>query len=234
MNSDLNLNAYRDTKQVQIYANHDFIYPAEDLIFSEFHDLLGKSVVLDLGVGGGRTTKRLHPLCKYYLGIDYSIEMVQACKAKFGHTIDIINFDARHILQLDKNFDFVFFSFNGIDYMGNDDRLKLLKDLYQILNPGGLFFFSSHSLSFFPFKDDYINRKNAHINIFDAKARGWELLVDYASDFICYYVDPRLQVILLEAMGFEVIAIMDSSGKSINLFAPDREQYMFHYLTRKK
>jgi hypothetical protein len=59
------------------------------------------------------------------------------------------------------------------------------------------------------------------------------MLVDYSSEFITYYIDPRLQILQLQAVGFEILAIMDSNAKFMNLLNPDPEQYMFHYLARK-
>ena len=46
--------------------------------------------------------------------------------------------------------DFVLFSFNGIDYVGHDDRARVLKQVARILRPGGIFVFSSHNLKAVP------------------------------------------------------------------------------------
>ena len=235
MTEDFNLNAYRKKEQVEIYASHEYIFQAEMTIFSAYCENLKNSDVLDIGVGGGRTTKFLYPLCKSYLGIDYSAELVEVCKARFNSlpSDTIIIYDARKIESLNKKFDFICFSFNGIDYMGHDDRVYFLQAVYKILNPGGFFFFSSHSLCHFPFKHDHVNKKNAGVNLFEAKSRGWEMLIDYASEFITYYIDPRLQILQLQASGFEVYDILDSEGGVIKLLNPDPEKYMFHYLARK-
>jgi SAM-dependent methyltransferase len=235
MADDFNLNAYRKKEQVEIYANQEYIFKAEEMIFSAYCESLKKSDVLDIGVGGGRTTKLLYPLCKTYLGIDYSVELVDACNTRFNSLPPntIINYDARNIEQLNKKFDFICFSFNGIDYMGHEDRIKFLQSVYRTLNPNSFFFFSSHSLCHYPFKHDHVNQKNANVNLFEAKARGWEMLIDYASEFITYYIDPRLQILQLQAAGFEVYEILDSEGVVIKLLSPDPDKYMFHYLARK-
>jgi SAM-dependent methyltransferase len=46
------------------------------------------------------------------------------------------------------SFDFVLFSFNGIDYVNHSDRLTILKEIRRVLRPGGWFCFSTHNLNF--------------------------------------------------------------------------------------
>jgi ubiquinone/menaquinone biosynthesis C-methylase UbiE len=46
-------------------------------------------------------------------------------------------------------FDFILFSWNGIDTMSHDDRLKVLQEIIRVGNEGGLFCFSSHNLQNF-------------------------------------------------------------------------------------
>jgi ubiquinone/menaquinone biosynthesis C-methylase UbiE len=62
--------------------------------------------MLDIGVGGGRTTKYFFPLAKEYVGIDYSPEMIQACKKKFPE----LRFEVADVRNLslfgDGHFDF--------------------------------------------------------------------------------------------------------------------------------
>ena len=46
----------------------------------------------------------------------------------------------------DNSFDFILFSFNGIDYISHDERLKVLEEIRRILKPEGYFCFSTHNL----------------------------------------------------------------------------------------
>ncbi len=39
--------------------------------------------MLDIGVGGGRTTRHFAPLARTYLGVDYSAAMIARCKREF-------------------------------------------------------------------------------------------------------------------------------------------------------
>ena len=47
----------------------------------------------------------------------------------------------------DGSFDFVLFSYNGIDYVSHDDRLKILQEVRRVGKPGGYFCFSTHNLN---------------------------------------------------------------------------------------
>lgn len=106
--------------------------------------------MLDIGVGGGRTTHHFAPLVRDYTGIDYSAEMVAACQQRFSpspYSMTLEVGDARNMKQFaDNTFDFVLFSFNGIDYVSHGDRLQILREIHRVGKPGGYFFFSSHNL----------------------------------------------------------------------------------------
>jgi len=52
-----------------------------------------------------------------YIGVDYSAEMIAACCQKFPDLVWQVA-DARNLEQFaDNYFDFILFSFNGIDYI---------------------------------------------------------------------------------------------------------------------
>ena len=44
------------------------------------------------------------------------------------------------------SFDFVLFSYNGIDTMSHVNRLRVFDEVFRLLVSGGLFAFSSHNL----------------------------------------------------------------------------------------
>jgi ubiquinone/menaquinone biosynthesis C-methylase UbiE len=55
--------------------------------------------------------------------------------------------DARSMIQFaDNSFDFILFSFNGIDCVPHSDRLQILQEICRVGKPGCHFFFSSHNL----------------------------------------------------------------------------------------
>lgn len=101
--------------------------------------------ILDMGVGAGRTTTILRAISEDYIGIDYTQEMVQACRAKHPG-VPILQMDARDLGRFeDERFALVVFSFNGIDSVDLADRWKILKEVHRVLQPGGLFLFSAHN-----------------------------------------------------------------------------------------
>lgn len=106
--------------------------------------------MLDLGVGGGRTTLHFAPRVQSYLGVDYAPAMVAACQARFSDhpawRMEVA--DARRMFRYpDHSFDFVLFSFNGIDYLETEeDRRSALQEIRRVLTPGGVFAFSTHNL----------------------------------------------------------------------------------------
>src|ERR1700680_4191792 len=77
----LNQNRYRDPAVVAKYVAQDGLHSAEQYLFGRY--IKAGADILDVGVGGGRTTKFLAARAGSYLGIDYSEEMICACQLKF-------------------------------------------------------------------------------------------------------------------------------------------------------
>jgi SAM-dependent methyltransferase len=100
--------------------------------------------VLDIGVGGGRTTGPLSSMFHKYIGIDYSEAMIVAAKSLFPG-LDLRTMDARK-LEFDEEFDCVVFSYNGIDSVNYNDRQLIFDQVAKVLRPGGYFIYSTHNL----------------------------------------------------------------------------------------
>ena len=117
---------------------------AEKYLFEQ-HLRLGL-VILDMGVGGGRTTPFLAKDAARYVGADYSEAMVGACRRRFPD-LEFRHCDATDMAQFaDAEFDAVVFSFNGIDVItSNEGRSRCLAETARVLRPGGIFIFSSHN-----------------------------------------------------------------------------------------
>ena len=148
--NDQNQRTYASAGIVWYYTQLNQLQPAEQVILDRFKPQLSSMRLLDIGIGGGRTTNVFAPLVKEYVGIDYSAEMVAACQKRFAKTLPSLALevaDARAMQQFaDDSFDFILFSFNGIDYVPEGDRLKIFEEVKRVGKSGGYFCFSSHNL----------------------------------------------------------------------------------------
>jgi ubiquinone/menaquinone biosynthesis C-methylase UbiE len=135
---------------VDEYASAAELQPPERAILSSLRDQLPRMKMLDIGVGAGRTTVHFAKTVAEYWGIDYSEAMIAACRRRFpdeGNKICFAACDARDMaICPDHFFSFVLFSFNGIDYVTHQDRLRVFKEVQRVGRAGGLFCFSTHNI----------------------------------------------------------------------------------------
>jgi SAM-dependent methyltransferase len=143
---------YGDPEVVEEFLNMDYLLPPEQAVLNALSGWLQGKSVLDVGVGAGRTTTPFATLAGRYLGIDYSEAMVEACRGRFVGNAgwEFRCHDARRVTELGRPWDFVQFSFNGIDHLGQPDRIRFFRDIRSMLEPGGYFSFSSHNLRALP------------------------------------------------------------------------------------
>jgi SAM-dependent methyltransferase len=135
------------------YSEFDFLLPPERRILNELGDKLQGARILDLGVGAGRTAIHLAPRASRYVGIDVSRPMIEACERRFrgrfaSDRVEFREGDVRDLRAIpDDSFDFVLFSFNGLDVVGRHaERLDALGEVARVCATGGMFCFSSHNL----------------------------------------------------------------------------------------
>jgi SAM-dependent methyltransferase len=128
------------------YGAEGFTDAGEQAAVTWLAPALKGAAVLDLGVGGGRTTAFLAPPAGRYLGIDSSAGMVRLASER-RPSEDIQLGDARHLEGIeDDSFDIVVFSNNGIDAVGHDGRPAVLAEVARVLRPGGLLLLSTFNL----------------------------------------------------------------------------------------
>ncbi len=144
-----NQKTYASADIVRYYEQINQLQPAEQLIFDRLSPSLPTMKVLDIGVGAGRTTQYLADRTAEYIGIDSSAEMIAACQTRFpDRSFQVC--DARNMAEFASGyFDFVLFSFNGIDYVNHDDRLTILQEIHRVCKPGAIVCFSTHNLQSF-------------------------------------------------------------------------------------
>jgi ubiquinone/menaquinone biosynthesis C-methylase UbiE len=142
--SDPNLHVYNAPAVAEHYAALNYLTPCERLLFDEY--LRSGMAILDLGVGGGRTTPYLSSMASHYVGLDYAWEMISACRRKFPH----LEFELGNAAELSKftsaSFDAVIMAFNGMDYViPEESRFRALGEIHRVLKPEGILIFSSHN-----------------------------------------------------------------------------------------
>lgn len=144
MKPDRNREAFSRPRSVQEYAKAEGLTACETYLFSKYVQLGGD--ILDLGVGGGRTAPFLAERAGRYIGIDYSMAMVEACRKKYPGQCFVCA-DATDLKRYqDQTFDVIVFAFNGIDAIPSDDRrIRCFKEVARLLRKNGLFILSSHN-----------------------------------------------------------------------------------------
>ena len=137
------IKVYNTPEVVARYAAMDSLSACEQVLFDTYLRL--GTTILDLGVGAGRTTPHLSSIASRYVGVDYSEEMIRACRTRFPH-LQFNVADATDLSQFaDASFDAIVFSYNGLDCLPHEKREDCLRECHRILKPGGVYIFSTHN-----------------------------------------------------------------------------------------
>jgi SAM-dependent methyltransferase len=245
---------YRRKDVVDHYATTHALMPAETYLLSRFRSAIAGKSVLDIGIGTGRTTPHLLALTPRYIGVDYSPEMV-ARSAELHPKADVRVADARDLSSFGKEqFDFVLFSYNGIDSVSDIDRLVVLREIRALLRPGGMFVFSAHSLTGRRGPFSLVNLKlsphpirllagirwyakgilNHLLAPGQRRAPGYALLTERAARYRClsYHVSKPFQVAQLEAAGFKVIEMINEKGQPTRAGDDDGDRWTYYVTTK--
>ena len=227
---DINLKPYLSDEVVTYYSESKDLQNPEETILKLLADKLPAMRMLDIGVGAGRTTVHFAHRVKQYQAIDYSEKMIAACKKRFEGKIAENVFSVLDIRNLgsfpENSFDFVLFSFNGIDHISMDERITAFQDIRKTLSSGGYFCFSTHNIQCIPnwlniqfrwnvfevVKRIFRQAKVKTINkqaLDNYKAKDYVLLNDGAHDFgsEIHYARPSWQIKSLKQCGFNEIRI---------------------------
>jgi SAM-dependent methyltransferase len=142
--SAANLQIYNQPEVASHYAILNYLTPCEQLLFGLY--IKPGAAILDIGVGGGRTTPYLSSLASRYLGIDYASEMIRVCRRKHPD-LEFVEAEASDLSFLaSASFDAVVIAFNGLDYVIPDEkRARCFKECHRVLKTGGVVLFSSHN-----------------------------------------------------------------------------------------
>lgn len=227
---------YEDASVVSQYRDRQKLSRPEQAILNILKPKMLESMI-DIGVGAGRTTVSFAPIFKHYVGVDYSSAMVEAARQKFANNPKYIFLycDARDMSVINADsYDFVLFSFNGIDCVSYQDRQKILAEIKRIGKPGSYFAFSTHNLynvpvlfsfqcprnplkypieyrrykgvnKLNPSKDEIL--KNDYYSIIDGD-------INFAAQYL--YYKPERQLLELKEHGFSNIQIFSlKNGKEL-------------------
>ena len=141
---DPNPRIYNAPEVVAHYGALEYITPAERLLFERY--LRPGDCILDLGVGGGRTTPYLSSIASRYVGADYAAEMVAICQRKFPAITFVLASATKLTMFENESYDSVVMAFNGFDYVvGQTSRRAAYAEVRRVLKPGGRFIFSGHN-----------------------------------------------------------------------------------------
>jgi SAM-dependent methyltransferase len=249
-----NERTYFSTNVLDSYTTYELMR-AEALVLLKYQPSFAERDVLDIGVGTGRTTVYLAPLAKHYIGIDFSpvfIDFVNKAmphiQAQLGDMRDLSDFGA-------EEFDFVMASFNVIDVVAHNDRIKTLREVHRVLRPGGIFIFSSHNLTYelagyapkLKFSRNAIRQvslmfqwfvqlmNHAKIKKHRVFGEDYAILNDEGHDFstLHYYIDHVSQRRQIGEHNFTVLGVYDICGDALAPQAIDRSSPFLMYVVQK-
>jgi SAM-dependent methyltransferase len=249
---EVNRRGYASAKVVGWYDALDFIHPTEAVILERLLPAIKDKKLLDLGIGGGRTTKFLLEVSRDYTGIDYTPESIDAAKRKYPEA-NLLWGDARDLSTFPNNgFAFVLFSLNGLDYVAHEDRLGVLREVFRVLQPGGFFMFSTHNRDYrnfnkLPWQEDLQFNLNFLKNCLYALAflpkhfrmqkhevhtDEYAIVNDNAHGFslLSYYIGIVRQKAQLAATGFGKIEAYDMEGRKVE---SDRDSPWTYFVAQK-
>ncbi|CAN5153898.1 class I SAM-dependent methyltransferase [soil metagenome] len=253
-----NLGIYRRPATARWYATQTGLFAAEEAAFALTRQAWEGGDVLDIGIGGGRTSDFLAPSARSYVGVDFSAPMVAAAKARHPN-LNLQNADARDLSRFtDEAFDFAFFSYNGIDAVDDLDRALILAEARRVLRPGGLFVFSAHNLDCLEpgkFWRDVLSvtlssspvalakslaripirlRNYLAASASQVRTDRYAIKLDAGNDFASphYYAGIAEVGRQLRASGLDLATVLDEQGRETDHLM-DRSSTTLHYIARK-
>jgi len=249
---------FYNEKRVKEYARRNFLCPPEQRIIEKFSELWREWALLDIGVGGGRTTRHFAPLVRRYVGLDYVPEMVDTCQRNFLSGYENCEFRVGDVRRLngidDEEFNFLLFSYNGLGEVPSIDQEVALREMRRVIKKGGFLFFSQMNLLWVPdlFRFKFAKRPDRCMrqirNTLRLRKRNpdWRkisaekqaILFHYVYDLTQpqLFIEPRYQAEKLELIGLSKIQIyLNSTGElwdMRNNEAIKHEPYVYYLAQR--
>lgn len=228
---------YEQQDVVSYYVKWRGLLPPEISILSELREWLSGKAILDIGVGGGRTTEALCELGSTYMGIDVSENMITACRESFGGRYNNCKFTVCDVRSMgsfaDHSYDFILFSFNGLDALSVSDRTLALREVKRVGRKSGYFCFSAHNIQCIPAQlrpaqvwnpIKYAWRVYRWLSLailnkgyLGLQAKPYAMVYDGAHRLRIpnYYVKPDAQISQLQQLGFRNIRVLLEDGSEV-------------------
>lgn len=192
------------------------LFPPERRLVEDHFSKPGAKV-LDLGCGTGRTTAPLARAGFDVVGVDVSQEMIERARRLFPDLTFRLG-DATDLEFDDGTFEYVLFSFNGLDYVETEaKRLEALREVRRVLRDGGKFAFSTHNSWFvLPQSLSNVFQYVEIVKFWATNLRRGRVFSNYKIDTTVgdgvetYFINPRDQRRQLEECGFR---LLDLYGK---------------------
>lgn len=248
----INKSTYSRPEVVKYYQNNETLLKAEDVLLQKLTPAIKNSKILDIGIGGGRTTHHLLQISDEYTGVDYVPQFAEETQEKYP-AAKILCCDATNLVEfVNETYDFVLFSYNGIDSISHEQRLLVLDEANRVLKKGGTFMFSSHNRNYKYFNKLPWRRKIEYSRSFfhfyfyclyhlpkHYKMKQHEIFTDeyaFVNDgdhrysLLLYYIGIDRQIEQLNKAGFKNVEAYDQDG---GLVKSDSESHWIYYLAEK-
>ena len=238
-----NLSSYEEPALVEVLSAHSELQPPERAILDRIATWLTGRRMLDVGVGGGRTTLHFAPVVGSYVGIDYAQPMVDACAERLADRYPEAVFVLGDVRDLSAfasgEFDFVLFSYNGLDTLDHEDRLKALRELRRVVSQEGLLCFSSHNI--YGLSGLFLGDRKRRVKSLAFRAvngslrslavKPYAMVRDGTGHFrmVQYYVRPSESLEQLDAAGFAVTVVFGLDGRRIEIVDVDSAEDSWLY-----
>lgn len=126
------------------YGRQQYITPCERLLFDTY--IRPGMAILDIGVGGGRTSEFLAENASRYVGVDYAPEMIEICRNKYPQWEYFVCLATDLSMFQCGSFDAVVMAFNVLDdVLCDENRWQCLRECRRVLRDRGVLIFSSHN-----------------------------------------------------------------------------------------
>lgn len=192
----------------------------------------GSGRVLDLGCGSGRVTHNLSAMGYDVVGLDPSGAMLDVATDTHPELAFALG-EGTALPFRDGAFDYALFAYHGLDYVHPEtSRRSALREIRRVLEPGGLFVFSSHNtwnaLASLPFEGaSAVQPLLERERVLDPGDRYAPVEVAVGETLV-YFSSPAKQRRQLRRCGFELLDVVGKRDSPLRYL-----EYAPHYVARK-